>query len=138
MSHMQRPRRVSRNKLNQHLGILTLGTAAEISRLRQNSAHDTCLGICLECEVDKTGTCNTDIANLLRYRQRRDDALGNHTRGELRSSGQLHGQIGGKIPMVGLLRTLQMDGGFGVFRRNAGKCNLQQAGEVFAAIKSHG
>ena len=51
---------------------------------------------------------------------------------------QLHRQIGGKIPVARLLRTLQMDRGIGVFRCDAGKRRLQQAGEVFAAIKSHG
>ncbi len=138
VTDMERAGRIGRYEFDQHLGVLAQRTTTEMISLRQNGADDPGLGAGIEFEIDKTCTGDRNLADLGGKRQFVNNTLGNDTRRQLQGARQLHGQIGGEIPMFGLFRTLQVDRGFGVFRGDAGKRGLQQAGDVFAAIKSHG
>ena len=119
MADVQRAGGVGRDELQHHL--LAVGRLLpELFTLGQHLVHHTLVGGGREPEVDEARAGNLGLGDEIGCtglcHQRGHQLLGHRTRRLLQRTGQLHGQVGGQIPMVGLPGALK--------RRRHRRCQL--------------
>ena len=110
MAHVQRAGGVGRDELQHHL--LAVGRLLpELFTLGQHLVHHALVGGGREPEVDEARAGDLGLGDEIGctglFHQRGHQLLGHRTRRLLQRTGQLHGQVGGQIPMVGLPGALE-------------------------------
>jgi hypothetical protein len=103
-----------------------------------STRHDRRLGVGGQREVDEAGAGHLGLGDQAGGRQLGQQQVGQVARVALEGLGELQGQVARKIPVTGLLRTLQVDGGIGLFGRHAEERGTQEVGKLGLGIGAHG
>ena len=137
VADVERAGGVGRDELDLHLDAALLA-AAEGLALVEHALHDGRLGVGGQREVDEAGAGHLGLGHQGRGRQLGQQQARQFARVALEGLGELQGQVAREIPVPGLLRTFQVDGGVGLFGGHAQKRGAQEVGKLGLGIGAHG
>ncbi len=138
VAHVQRPGRVGGDELHLQLAACAQRAAAEPRAGLQHGRHHLQLRRRGEEQVDEAGPRHLGLGQQRGFGQLGDQALGHVAGIELQRLGQLQGQVGGEVPVGGLLRPVQGDRRHRLVGGDDRQRPLQQLGELGLDVYSHG
>jgi len=109
MADVQWAGRVGGNEFDLQLAAAAGLVMAETLTLLLNLANHCLLSLGTQMEIDETGTGDLDTGDVFGGGQCLDQTIGDSARILAQWLGQYHGQVAGKIAVICILRTLQLN-----------------------------
>jgi len=137
VAHVQRPRGIGRHELHHDLSIRARGAAPECRARAQDLAHHHEARGAGEREVDEAGARDLGARDVGIGSERGEDRLGRLARLPADALGELQGDVGREVAMIGVLRPVELDHGVAVGKGLAHGV-LDQGGEArFRIVGRH-